>query len=964
MATPLIEASITAVTGITPDANLLLDAQSFVVSSIPKDLLKPFQSEWDATSDNGLGIDFAQNDSITYVERNGYNCAEIPLSESKWALDSSSLKYATKKHPKYYLKNGKVEFAPPTEVGEVGSLQFINPSKIDDSSDLKNAVIFRAISSEYSKLARSGLPTWSAPNSPIPPSIPNFGSDSSIGSLPPVPPTLSSSSVDISGWSSPSYSKQVLSLTSTPSIGDLNIGAVAPSTPSAPNFTYENAIVNDMIQPLINVGNMSNASNVPTYQSKSVVLPSLQIDSFPNMDWEFPTQPPVTYSTAVALSSIDSHYPIYTMPVCPMYDFDSVSQALDVLNLPPEIIIPQLDIESPPTITWNIPSPPLAPVLDWSGVTQVVEDLDLPPDIVAPSLEFDPAPTITWNFPTAPVSPSYNYSDLDNWINSEEDSEMAASRVQAIQTQVSDYSTDVQSFQTVVNAEIAENQGKIKAWSDEWQTKVSKYSTELNGLINKYQGEAQGKSSIIRSQVDVLQAQLNEVVQRNTAEVNTYQANISAYQTEVNAEVTENQGRIQIWGSEWSTKVQAYSAEVNALVSSYSATQDGKARVSDSQVKIFQAELAKAQAEYTMGLQKHQNEMANASKEFEKTNAIFSLEAQRILEQGKLDNSEQERIIQKYIAENQAYQTEVNAIIQQNTAEISAWQNEWSLRTQVYTAEVGAEINKYQSELQDSLNVFNKENVVYQEEIQTNIQNLQKDIQVAVQLTQNEFNAKKSNLDKDVQLELQNAINNFQKEVQEYSADLQKYGADVGLYQQEINKEVQQYTINEIQKELSIWNTNVQTDMQTYNSDMQNELNKFNELNTVFQAQVQKSIQDAQLESADDGQAIQKYSAELQEYQQNINKEVSDFTNNLNKNVQEYQSELSLFSAEVGKFQALVAEQAQSTALDQGKVVFYEKEASKYYQWAINEINTYIQNNSKMINRTIAAQVAAQQQGQ
>jgi len=152
--------------------------------------------------------------------------------------------------------------------------------------------------------------------------------------------------------------------------------------------------------------------------------------------------------------------------------------------------------------------------------------------------------------------------------------------------------------------------------------------------------------------------------------------------------------------------------------------------------------------------------------------------------------------------------------------------------------------------------------------------------------------------------------------------------------------------------------------MQIYSSDMQNELNKFNELNSVFQAQIQTSVQDAQLESAHDGQLLQKYSAEMQEYQQNINKEIADFTNTLNKNVQEYQSKVALFSSEITNFQALIAEQSQSGTLDQQTVAFYEKESSKYYQWAQNEISTYIQNNSKMIQQTMAAQVAAQQQGQ
>jgi hypothetical protein len=1168
LATTDIQASITAITGAAPDSNILKDAQKAVVSSVPKNLLKWASTFTELTdggnTSNGVNIVMPeQTDNILSVTRNGYSADEVGYEMQGFINSGSTSLFApTNKFPNYYLDNSVtnkgviVIVKPEPSDAQPAKVLYVDYNKIGDESDLRSAVVFRAISGEYSKLARTGIPSWTSPISPTPPAVPNFGADSSIDSSPPIPPSLSSSSVDTSGWVSPSYTKQVASLTPNPSIADLSISAVEPTTPIAPSFTYSDASVDSIVKPLITVSDMANASSVPTYESQSVVLPSLEVDSFPSMSWDFPS-PPVSPSlnsnsisfedslddyiipisptfdfssvvqslsamempsgvvlpsldydatpsaswnfpnppvpdqiTAQALSSIASYYPVYNIPVCPIYDFASVTQALEVLALPPEIIIPQLNIETPPSITWNIPSAPVAPTLDWSGITQVVEDLDLPPDIVVPSLAFEDAPTIAWNFPSAPVSPSYDYADVDDWINNEEDSEMAASRIQAIQTQVSGYGAEVQSFQTLVNSEIAENQGKIKAWSDEWQTRVSKYSTELNALVNKYQGEATGKSSIIQSQVAVLNAQLQEIVQKNTAEVNTYQANIQAYQTKVNAEVTENQGRIQVWGSEWTTRVQAYSAEVSAIVSSYSTTQQGKAQVSDSQVKIFQAQLGLAQADYTNGLQRHQNEMANASKEFDKNNAIFNMEAQKILEQGKLDNSHQERLVQQYLANIQGYQAEVNAIIQQNTAEIAAWQNEWStktqkysaevsaiisayqaevggesqvsesqvsiftaqlnkvvgehqlditkyqadinnnlnifnksnteyqaslqvaiqdaqlssqddaqaiqkystevqayssevnniiqqntaeisawqnewgLKTQVYTAEVGAVINKYQAELQDAVNVFNKENVIYQEDIQNKVQNLQKDLQLAIQETQSELHVKKSNIDNSVQLALQNAIQGFQKDVQEYASSLQKFGADVGLYQQTVNAEIQEYTINEIQKELAIWQTNIQSDMQIYSSDMQNELNKFNELNSVFQAQVQKSIQDAQLESADDGQLLQKYSAEMQEYQQNINKEIADFTNTLNKNVQEYQSEVALFSSEITNFQALIAEQAQSGTLDQQTVAFYEKESSKYYQWAQNEITTYIQNNSKMIQQTMAAQVAAQQQGQ
>ena len=106
---------------------------------------------------------------------------------------------------------------------------------------------------------------------------------------------------------------------------------------------------------------------------------------------------------------------------------------------------------------------------------------------------------------------------------------------------------------------------------------------------------------------------------------------------------------------------------------------------------------------------------------------------------------------------------------------------------------------------------------------------------------------------------------------------------------------------------------------------MQNNINKFNKENTEYQAQLQISIQNAQLESSDDTQKLQKFASDLQSYASKVN------------------------------------EQSQKFTLSSQNAVYYANESKKYYEWAITEINMYIQNNSKMINRTMAAQAAQQQ---
>ena len=69
--------------------------------------------------------------------------------------------------------------------------------------------------------------------------------------------------------------------------------------------------------------------------------------------------------------------------------------------------------------------------------------------------------------------------------------------------------------------------------------------------------------------------------------------------------------------------------------------------------------------------------------------------------------------------------------------------------------------------------------------------------------------------------------------------------------------------------------------IQEISAIIQNELNEFNEINTAYQADIAKAVQDAQFVSAAESQDIQRYGAQLQAYQADIQKEVTAFTSNL-----------------------------------------------------------------------------------
>ena len=104
------------------------------------------------------------------------------------------------------------------------------------------------------------------------------------------------------------------------------------------------------------------------------------------------------------------------------------------------------------------------------------------------------------------------------------------------------------------------------------------------------------------------------------------------------------------------------------------------------------------------------------------------------------------------------------------------------------------------------------------------------------------------------------------------------------------------------------------------------------------------------------------HSANINTYQADINKELQNYLQSLDKKSKEYQSKLALYNADLQKYQAQVGEKMQKVSSGHQNASYYSLESKKYYEWAVTEVNMYTQNNSKMINRTIAAQVAAQQQ--
>ena len=151
MATAAITAEIKDITGVaTADVDFIPSAQKFVVANVPNNLLMFAQTQ-SSTFTGGGGVS-VNVDTITEVQRNGYSCKQISISDSKWAADSTSLKKATTTHPVWWNDNGVIKILPEPAGSEDGYYYFIDYTKIDDDSDLRNVVVNYACFKEFAKL--------------------------------------------------------------------------------------------------------------------------------------------------------------------------------------------------------------------------------------------------------------------------------------------------------------------------------------------------------------------------------------------------------------------------------------------------------------------------------------------------------------------------------------------------------------------------------------------------------------------------------------------------------------------------------------------------------------------------------------------------------------------------------------------------------------------------------------------
>jgi len=677
-------------------------------------------------------------------------------------------------------------------------------------------------------------------------------------SLPSIP-VLSDISVTFSE-SPPEYIKPILSLDSLevfdwtlPSLPVME--TLGNITSSLPSFTTPGSIVmpvslSDLDIDWNTYGVTEDLSDYPTLTTSSVVLPVIELDEdgLSIEDISFSESQPVAPNLTASSVSFSNPSPSYVPPVAPVFDFSEVAQVLTEMDIPSDIVLPVLEYDALPSITWNFPAVPVAPTLN---VTTIANFSSFNPNFIPPVME------------------NLDWSDTENWITNEEDSEMLSSRIQEIQSKVGEYSA------------------KLQASTADFSKDNTIYQAELQKVIQE--------------------AQLEDA--NEARKLQLYGSKVQTYSAEVSNIIQENTSKVGVWQNEWSLKTQKYSAEVSAMINKYQADSSNKAQLSQSQVAVYNAQLSKVSQEFQLDMNKYQAELQSALNGFNEENVTYQAALQIAMQEAQLEDANTSKELQKYSNELQAYQTAVNSDItewqqKEVQAKVLKYQTEYQGVLQKYQADTSSILSKYSTDIQQNTQEYQAESQAYTQQVNNALQAYQAESGYDMSKYQAEVQeaVQKHNAD------LQSETADFNSTLQAYQADVAQINADNQLIISKYSSALQAYQgetsnlININQAKLGEWQQAQGVKLQEYNANIQNELNNFNKEQVEYQAKLQIAIQNAQLESSDDAQKLQLYGAELSSYQADVSTEVQEYTiNELNKELEiwktQLQSDLQVYSA-------------------------------------------------------------------
>ena len=280
-----------------------------------------------------------------------------------------------------------------------------------------------------------------------------------------------------------------------------------------------------------------------------------------------------------------------------------------------------------------------------------------------------------------------------------------ASKLQKYQVELSSYNADV-------NKEVQKYGQNLARYNLELNTVYTAWAKTESDSLQQYASDMQNNLNDFNRANSEYQIKLQEAVQQSQLDAQKAQQ-----QSQLDAADAQQEAslKLQKENQEYSLNLQKYQAEV----ATYNAEVNSKVQewVNEEWNQHFQ----KYQTDYSNKLQEYSTNIQNQLNNFNKENTEYQAKLQKDIQDAQLEDANEARKLQLYQAEVGTYSAELNTNVQTFTNAVTKNRAAFDTSMQKYTSEVGkvtssnaSTLQKFQAEVSDFSAKLQKQTTDYQ----------------------------------------------------------------------------------------------------------------------------------------------------------------------------------------------------------------------------------------------------------
>ena len=266
-------------------------------------------------------------------------------------------------------------------------------------------------------------------------------------------------------------------------------------------------------------------------------------------------RPSVAYTHSSMATSLESFPLEYEYLVVTYASIKSLQNAMGdkTSSLPTDVTLPTL----------SLPSAPVAPSIATVSYTDAINaDASIEAIVVPAKID------VSGNAPSfvSPVSPAADFAKVTTYVETDEDVELASSKLQQIQSQISDFSAKMQESTSKFNKDNVryqmEFQEEVTKVNQDLQAELERFRTKASvAQFNKQQDQSLNLTNAAK--------QMEDVISDNNGKLQKYSSELQKYQSESSNELQKYQAEVSSEMQNYNAKIQKHVTDYQWLTSQY-----------------------------------------------------------------------------------------------------------------------------------------------------------------------------------------------------------------------------------------------------------------------------------------------------------------------------------------------------------------------------------------------------------